>query len=587
MNSQHPSIILICAALAIVFSDRAQAQGEGEIVDKVIAQRTDALPAAAPGNAQQLPEIPEAGEADATPLDIEIQVVRLITHHDLVDKKGGFEITAPVMISGDLRPPDGLTAKLETEYVGKRISMAFLETITKDIITLYREGDFPLVDVYLPEQDISTGKLQVVVREALLGKVTVDGATHSSPDYLLKQIRVNPGERINSRTLEGDVEWLNSNPSRSIELVYERGDVDGTSNILLKTEDLSPFASYLSYGNTGVEATGFHEWAAGFNISNLLGTEHSAGYSFSGDADLDNLNAHTLIYEAPLPWRHRLQLIGAYVTSESGAGTPALPLDVDGESIQASANYKIMLAKIDGRHRQNLTIGIDYKSTNTDILFGGQSFFDSVAEVLQFRGGYDLTVGDDLGYTRFDLGGVYSPGEILNSNTDEAFQQLRAQSSADYWYLAGEIERYFVLPKDWGLKLTTEGQWTNDRLISTEQLLAGGYRSVRGVDENIARGDSGILAGAELVAPPFSVLKHGGEDIDSLNLFLFADSAWLSSTGSDPSEPDQSLQTSGAGLNYRLGEHGSLRASYGWVLGDSGIEDAGPGKWHFGLTISY
>lgn len=582
---------LAMSAVTLVLSGlicgSAVAQGEGDIIDKVKQQRADALPEAAPGGSQQLPPIAESEAADDTPLDVEIQVVRLISHQDRADLEGAFEITSPVMVDEDLLPPEGLNEKLEADYVGKQLSLAMLETITKDIIEAYREGDYPLVDVYLPEQDISKGKLQVVVREAVLGKVSVDGAKHSSPDYLMKQIRVYPGERINSSILERDIDWLNSNPSRSIDLVYERGEVDGSSDIILKTADLSPFGSYVSFGNTGVEATGYAEWAAGFNISNLFGTEHSGGYSFSGDADLDNLNAHTLIYEIPLPWRHRLQFIGAYVTSASGAGTAALPLDVDGESIQASANYKIMLPKLD-TNRQNLTLGLDYKSTNTDILFGGQSFFASVAEVFQFRANYDLTVGDKLGYTRYDVGAVYSPGDMTNSNNDEAFQALREQSSSDYWYLNGEIERYFKLPKDFGLKITTEGQWTNDRLISTEQLLAGGYRSVRGVDENLARGDTGILTSAELIAPSFSLIKRSEEEaIDTVAFFAFLDSAWLYSTGDFSGEPNQSLQTSGLGMNYRFGDHSSLRASYGWVLGESGLEDVNPGKWHLGITMSY
>ncbi|MFT5466215.1 MAG: hemolysin activation/secretion protein [Verrucomicrobiales bacterium] len=601
---EKPLIAFLITGLAFVFGPGAWAQGEGELVERVKEQREEALPDAGEGGSQQLPDVPEPdGEADDTPLDIEIQAFKLIAHQDRADVKGAFEIESPVMVDEDLLPPEGLSELLEAEFVGEQLSMAMLEAIPKAIIEAYREGDYPLVDAYFPEQDITTGKIQVVVREALLGKLKVDGAEGSTSDYLMKQIRVAPGERINSTILEGDIDWMNSSPARRIDLIYERGEEDGTSDIILKSQGLPPVGAYVSYGNTGVEATGVNEWATGFNISSLFGSEHDLGYSFSGDAELDNLNAHTVIYGLPLPWRHRLQFIGAYVTSQSGAGSAVLPLDVDGESIQGSANYKIILPKID-IHRQNLTLGIDYKSTNTDILFGGQTFFDSVVEVFQFRAGYDLTVSDKLGYTRFDVGAVFSPGDMLNSNNDEAFQALRDQSTSDYWYLSGEVERYVKLPKDWGLKLTVEGQFTDDRLVSTEQLLAGGYRSLRGVDENIARGDTGIVSGLELIAPRFSIVKKKaaapgeGEDpaegekaeaegVDTVGAFAFVDSAWLYSNGDFQGEPDQSLQTTGLGVNYRFGKHASLRASYGWVLNDSGLEEVGEGKWHFGFTMSY
>ncbi|MEM1293802.1 MAG: ShlB/FhaC/HecB family hemolysin secretion/activation protein [Verrucomicrobiota bacterium] len=585
------SLPVVASLLIVVFgwgpSGYLWAQGQGDIVEKVQDQREASLPQADPGGTMNVPDVPELVETDETPLGIELLAIRLIAHQDRTDLEATFSVEAPVMVDQDLLPPEGLESMLIEQFIGESLSLAELEKVTQSIIEAYREGDYPLVDVYLPEQNLSNGKLQIVVREAVLGEVRVEGAEHSDPDYLFNQIRIAPGERINSQILERDVDWINSNPSRRVDLIYERGEDDGTSDIILNTADLAPFSSYLSFGNTGIESTGLNEWAAGFNLFNLFGTEHSAGYSFSGDSELDNLNAHTLIYELPLPWRHRLQLIGAYVTSESEADSGVLPLDVDGESIQASADYKILLPKLANRHRQNLTIGLDYKSTNTDILFGGESFFDSVSEVFQVRAGYDIAIGDQFGYTRVDLGAVFSPGDVLNSNSDEDFAAIREGSSSDYWYLTGEVERYFILPQDWGLKFVTEGQLTDDRLISTEQLLAGGYRSIRGVDENLIRGDSGVLLSAELIAPGFSVFKINEVAKDSLNLFLFTDSAWLYSTGNTEGEEDQSLLTSGMGLNYRFGDHSRLRASYGWVLDESGIEDSSAGKWHLGLTITY
>ena len=149
------------------------------------------------------------------------------------------------------------------------------------------------------------------------------------------------------------------------------------------------------------------------------------------------------------------------------------------------------------------------------------------------------------------------------------------------------MERYVTLPAEFALILRANGQIADDRLISTEQILAGGYRSVRGLDENVARGDSGWTGSVELHAPPFSLSKMEGEKFDKSSLYAFYDSARLYSSGSLAAEPDQGLDTLGLGLNCRLGEHASLRTSYGWVVDSSGVNNPGSGKFHFGLTVSF
>jgi len=558
---------------------------KGNLIGKVGAQREEALPSAKPREGgDEFPSVEKDPNADDSPLGVDLSVIRLLAHQGRVDLEATFRIAAPVMVDPNLNLPEGLAAGLEADYLGKPVSESALEGVIKDIINAYRATDYPLVDAYLPEQNITGGKLQIVIREAVLGEVTVEGAKHSKPEYLLKQIRARKGERINGSILGRDIDWLNTNLGRRVDLVYERGADDGTSDVILKTDDLYGFAAYTSFGNTGVAATGLEEWAAGFNLPNILGTEQSFGYNFGSDYDLDNLYAHSIVYEVPFPWRHRLQFIGAYVLSNTTGGGG---LGVDGESIQTSIDYKMYPPMLFGKHRQNLSLGWDFKSTNTDILFGGESVSATSAEVFQYRIGYDVTLDDDHGYTRFDAGFAYSPGDITGGNNDTDFDALRAGSTAHYHYYTGGVERYVTLPAEFALILRANGQIADDRLISTEQILAGGYRSVRGLDENVARGDSGWTGSVELHAPPFSLSKMEGEKFDKNSLYAFYDSARLYSSGSLAAEPDQGLDTLGLGLNCRLGEHASLRTSYGWVLDSSGVNNPGSGKFHFGLTVSF
>lgn len=523
---------------------------------------------------------------DTTPLGVTLHSLQLISHQtetDLSPHPGRI----PVVISEELPAPAGLAGDLES-YVGQPMSMALLASINRDIVLAWRESDYPLVDVYYPEQNITGGRLQIVVREAILGEKKVVGAKISKEPYLIAQIGVDPGDRLPSRRIESDVDWLNENPIRTVDLIYERGAADGTSDILLRVEEEDPFTAYMGFANTGVELTGEEEWSFGFNWANPFRQEHSVGYHFATDLEWQNLRAHSVFYQAFLPWQHTLRLIGAHVTST--ADDPAIR--IEGLSEQFTSEYRIPLDR-PRSHRQlrhYLSFAFDYKSTNTDLIFGGSNVFGTEVKVGQFRAAYDATLPDKLGVTRFRGGLVASPGDLFNGNDDASFAVVRPGSEAGYTYSFAEVERLFRLPRDFTLRLEVTGQATGDRLTSTEQLLAGGYASVRGFDESVVRGDSGVITTLELISPDFSLSSRlAGNFDDTWNALVFYDSAALGISESLPGEVSPSLHGVGVGLNCRVGERGYARAAYGWAVDSHGMlpADESGGRFHFGVTLMY
>jgi len=528
----------------------------------------------------------EAPSGDTTSLGVNLSSLQLISHQAEADMSP-VPGAVPVVIDPALPAPPGLAAKLEP-YVGKPMSMAILADINKDIILAWRTSDYPLVDVYYPEQNITGGRLQIVVREAVLGVKKVEGAKVSKEDYLTGQIGVEPGDRLPSREIESDVDWLNENPIRKVDLIYERGEVDGTSDILLSVDEGKPFTAYMGFANTGVELTGEEEWSFGFNWANPFQQEHMVGYHFATNLDWENLMAHSVFYQAFLPWQHTLRLIGAYVTSSSD--DPAITLE--GLSAQLTAEYRIPLdrPRFNRQLRHYLTFAFDYKSTNTDLIFGGTGLFGTEVEVGQFRAAYDATLPDKLGVTRLSAGLVASPGNLFDGNDNAGFAASRPGSEADYAYTFAEVERLFRLPQDFTLRLKVSGQATGDRLTATEQLLAGGYASVRGFDESVVRGDSGVITTLEVISPDFSLSPKLSADLDDTwNALVFYDSAALDISDALPGEISPSLQGIGAGLNCRVAERGYARAAYGWALDSRGILPAHEtaGRFHFAVTLTY
>jgi len=580
------SLLLAMTVCALPCSLRAQefpnATGAGTLADRLQIPRAQK----ATDDAAAAPKKPEAdkAEGDTKPLGVNLKGLHLIPKPSKSMHK---DMSHVIVVDPALHLPAGLADTLQKEFMGQPLSMAVLNRMVKSINKAYQSTDFPLVDAYLPQQDITRGHVQVIVREGVLGEVKVEGAKRSNPTYMARQVSVKPGERIDTRKISSDVAWLNENPIRNVNVIYERGKKDGTSDVVLKTAENNPVKAYIGYANSGLRSTGLNQISGGFTVMQLFGTEQSMNYNFTGNQELDRLKAHALAWDIPLPWRHRLQLLGVYVDSATQSGQAAGLLGVNGRNRQLSAAYTVPLASAWSKVQHKATVALDYKSTTSDILFGGQTFSQNTAEVFQFRVGYNLLVNDPLGYTRFGISAIHSPGNVLGHNNYAAFDSLRAGSQAKYWYAKAELDRLIRLPMGFSALMHTAGQYSNTRLLPTEQMLAGGYQTVRGFNESSARGDRGIVANMELNLPMIHFTTWGGKKVDNLNTFVFYDFAYLESVGTYASEPNLNLQSSGVGLRYSFGSNLDMRLAYGWNLRSTGLVSAPAGRLHFGMNMKY
>ena len=581
-------LVLAVAVYGLPFSSSAQefpdATGAGTLVDKLQVPKAQLAPDVAAATAKK-PDI-DNSDGDPKPLGVNLRALHLIskkpTKATAKDLPKGALVVDPA-----LHLPAKLADELHQEFMGQPLSMALLNRMVKKINKAYQSTDFPLVDAYLPQQDITRGAVQVIVREGVLGAVRVEGTKYSNYNYMIRQVRLKPGERIDTKKIASDVAWLNENPIRNVNVIYERGTQEGSSDVILKTVESNPVKAYIGYANSGLRATGLNQISGGISLLQLFGTEQSLSYNFTGNQELDRLKAHALVWDIPFPWRHRLQLLGVYVDSAIQSGQAGGLVGVNGNNRQLSAAYTIPLASAWSKVSHKATVAVDYKDTSSDILFGGTTFSQLHAEVLQFRLGYNVSVNDPLGFTRLGLSVIHSPGNLLSHNNYAAFDSLRAASQAKYWYAKGELDRLIRLPLGFSALLHTAAQYSNTRLLPTEQMLAGGYQTVRGFNESSARGDRGIVGNLELNLPMLHFTTWGGKKVDNLNTFAFYDFAYLESVGGFASEPNLNLQSSGVGLRYSLSNNLDLRLAYGWNLRSTGLVNAPSGRLHFGMNMKY
>lgn len=470
-------------------------------------------------------------------------------------------------------------------FLGKPVSMKSINELIRSVILFHATHDRPYVNVLLPEQDITSGVLQVLVVEGRVDTVEVTGAKWFRPLAYRQRIRLREGDPIVASTLRGDIEYLNQNAFRSVDVLMAPGREPGTTRLTVQARDRFPLRVYTGVENTGYKSTGEERYLAGFNWGNVFGLDHQFNYQFTTNDDYDGFHAHSGTYIAPLPWRHTLTVFGVIAETR-----PDFSEDFasKGESSQVSFRYSIPLREL-ATYSHEIVAGYDFKSTNNNLQFGGDQVFDNTAHVSQFSLGYHAAWPDRFGRTTAALDLIASPGDMTDHNDGESFATIRPGADPSYCYARLGVERLTRLPRDFTLVSRFTGQLTSAALLPTEQLSVGGYSTVRGYRESAANADHGFIMSHELRTPSLPLLRWAGvaKVEDSLQLLAFWDLGLAKLKDAAPGEESSVMLSSiGLGARYAINPYFALRADYGWQLSEvEGDSDAG--RFHFGVVVSF
>lgn len=474
------------------------------------------------------------------------------------------------------------------KYLGVQVGQFLLDSLRAAVLKYYASIDRPYVDVTIPQQDVTDGVVQVVVTESRLGTVTVQGNDYFSSDQYANAVRIAPGQPISNSELSADSDWLNQNQYRHAVIVAQPGDQIGTTDLVVRADDRLPFSVNFGADNTGTKTTSLYRLSAGFDWGNAFWRGDDLNYEFTSAPDPSVLSEHALSYTFNLPWHDSLSLSGGYATTRTIATGPSNTTGVTGT---VSPRYNMILPTVWGIH-QIFSIGFDYKSTNNNILFGGVNVFPTTSQVDQFVAVYSGNLADPFGSTSATLTLVGSPGGLSSLNNDAAFQAQQAGATANYVYARLSVDRLTNLPPylTWDSRVTA--QISDAILLPSEQLIFGGYQSVRGFEEQGAARDEGVVWQNELRGTGFQtgLAQYLSLDSGSDQLVPF----WFFDIGGGQNHHEIpgtrttwiTLAGTGPGVRYSLSRNVNLRFSYGIPVIRTGafVPLLGP---QFGLQLTF
>jgi hemolysin activation/secretion protein len=455
-------------------------------------------------------------------------------------------------------------------FLDKPIDIALLNGVRRALQSYFEAKHRPFVSVAVPPQGVDSGVVQVLLIVSKLGKLSVVGNEWFGADQYENALHIRPGQPIDGHVLDADIDTINGNQYRHAEAVASPGAVIGTTDITLKTKEELPFTFTGGVDNTGTRATSLYRWNAGFDWGNAFWRGDDINYRFTASTDIDLLQEHQLTYSTTLPWGHTLSISGNYSTSNTPTSSVIGNSGVTGG---ASLHYTIPLPAPSWMNHR-MTLGYDFKSTNNNILFGGFNVFGTTSEVDQFSADYNAQIPDAHGTTNVDVNLVFSPGGLTTLNTDSIFNTQVPGAKAEYFYAHLSADHQTKLGGDWGWDLRGTLQLSADALLPSEQIVLGGYASVRGYQDQAATRDNGLLIENEIRAPSIKIGLPGHLGLDKgedLIPFVFLDygAGWNHVNGTAVGSWI-SIASAGPGMTYQLGKIADIRFNWGIPLGHHG-----------------
>lgn len=190
---------------------------------------------------------------------------------------------------------DGIHKKLndsikfnETEYkkvlepfLKKKITNQLLTELTRELVLFMRSENHPVVDVIVPEQDITNGVLQILIKVSKIGEILIKGNKWFSNEIISNSFHSQKGVLIDGKLIKEDLNWINRNPFRQVDFIFSEGINEWETDLTMEVNDKLPFRSYAGYENNGNELTGFDRYFIGVNWGNAWKKDHQLNYQFT------------------------------------------------------------------------------------------------------------------------------------------------------------------------------------------------------------------------------------------------------------------------------------------------------------------
>ena len=397
----------------------------------------------------------------------------------------------------ELKGADSLSAadrtRLLKPYIGQCLGVTQLNELLKVITDHYIAKGRVTSRAYLPQQDLSSGHLQVLVVEGKLeGIKGAQGSTVTDRE-LAMAFPGKVGAALNLREVEQLVDQLSRLPSKQAQMELTPGSQIGGSEVLVKNQPQKPWRASLSRNNDGQKSTGEQQWGAGFEWDSPLGLGDQLMLRGGHDAisDHQKTSKNTMLYyNVPWGWWNF-----SYTYSESDYRTYGVTDDYKYKQNGDNQNHQLRAERVihrDDVSKTSVNVGLAHLRTNNYVLDVRTAPSSNRLSELQLGVNHGRRIGN--AFVNVDLGMQSGIGLLDAQSQDERDPYGGRQPNSRYRKYTATVsylQPFSLWGESFSFSSLATGQRSEDILFSPQRMSLGGSASVRGFKDQLLTGDSG------------------------------------------------------------------------------------------------
>lgn len=470
--------------------------------------------------------------------------------------------------------------KLEVEeavypFLGPARTPEDVERARMALEKVYHDKGFQTVSVAIPQQDPRRGIIRLEVVEGKVGRLRVNGSRWFLPSQIKREApSLAEGNVPDMKQVGKEIVGLNRLADRRVTPELRQGVEPGTVDIDLNVEDKLPLHGSLELNNRYSVNTTPLRLNGSLSYGNFFQKGHTGGLSFQvAPEDIDDALVYSGYYLARVS--DGVSLMLQATKQDSNVST------LGGGAVAGRGEIAGLRVLFDlpttPKFYQNVTLGIDYKNLEEDIVVGKDTI-SSPIEYYPLSANYSGNWMEDKSFTALNASLNFNLRGVGAGEEDYANKRFNADPS--YVYLRSDLAHTRDLPGGFQVLGKIQGQLSSQPLINSEQYAGGGLDTVRGYLEATVLGDDGFFGTVEFLSP--SLLGRSAKSAaktdrkaDEWRFYVFGDAGMVALQDALPGQESQfSLASFGIGSRVNVFKHYNAAVDVGYpLIGEADTED--------------
>ncbi len=438
-------------------------------------------------------------------------------------------------------------------FIDRPLSFAELFQVRSAITKLYTDRGYINSGAYIPPQELQNGTVIIQVLEGELEAINVTGTKRLNPNYIRRRIEVAASKPVKIDSLLEALQILRLDPLiENVSAELSAGVRPGTSILDVQIQEADALTVFTQVNNQGPPSVGTNQISAGLSHGNLFGFGDRFDFSYTHTKGRNSFDA---TYAIPVNARNSKLRFALGTNFNEVIEEPFNTLDIQSNSRYYELDFRQPLLL---KPTQELAIGISFSRQESET-----SLFDTPFPLSR---GADEDGNTKISAVRFwqewvarneqqviALRSQFSVGlEVF----DATFNEDAPDSSFFVW--RGQAQWIRQFDEDFLFILRGDIQLAPQALVPLEQFQLADANTVIGYPQNVAVGDNGFFAAAELRIPIMRIRRIDG--VIQLTPFFNIGTVW----NSDKLKIEYStLPAIGLGLNFTAGDRFNARLDWG------------------------